>query len=83
VTITIADTGAGIPESIQLKIFDPFFTTKDVGKGLGQGLTIARNIIVRKHGGTLSFETHAGKGTAFSIRLPINSPLAATPSVIA
>lgn len=73
VMIKITDTGAGIPEAIRSKIFDPFFTTKDVGKGIGQGLTIARNIIVRKHGGTLSFESDSKSGTTFTIRLPINS----------
>lgn len=72
-TIMIGDTGAGIPEDIQQKVFDPFFTTKEVGQGLGQGLTIARNIIVRRHGGTLSFKSDAGKGTTFSICLPIHS----------
>jgi two-component system, NtrC family, sensor kinase len=83
VMIRITDTGAGISETIAQKIFDPFFTTKDVGKGLGQGLTIARNIIVRKHGGILSFESNPGNGTTFTIRLPINSasaPVSASPA---
>jgi two-component system, NtrC family, sensor kinase len=69
--IRITDTGAGILEDIRQKIFDPFFTTKEVGKGIGQGLTIARNIIVRKHGGALSFQSESGKGTTFIVRLPI------------
>jgi two-component system NtrC family sensor kinase len=72
--ISITDTGAGIPEAIRQKIFDPFFTTKEVGKGIGQGLTIARNIIVRKHGGSLSFQSDSGKGTTFIVRLPIDRP---------
>jgi signal transduction histidine kinase len=72
VMIKITDTGAGIPEAIRQKIFDPFFTTKDVGLGLGQGLTIARNIIVRKHGGALSFQSDLGRGTTFIVRLPID-----------
>jgi signal transduction histidine kinase len=71
--IRITDTGAGIPGDIRQKIFDPFFTTKEVGKGIGQGLTIARNIIVRKHGGSLSFQSDSGKGTTFIVRLPIES----------
>jgi two-component system, NtrC family, sensor kinase len=71
VLISIADTGGGIPENIQEKIFDPFFTTKPVGKGTGQGLSIARNIIVRRHGGSLSFQTELGKGTTFLVRLPV------------
>jgi two-component system, NtrC family, sensor kinase len=75
VEISISDTGAGIPDSVRDKIFDPFFTTKEVGKGTGQGLSIARNVIVNKHGGTLRFESECGKGTTFFIRLPINAPL--------
>jgi signal transduction histidine kinase len=66
----IADTGKGIPEGIREKVFDPFFTTKDIGKGMGQGLVIARSVVVEKHGGTLTFETEEGKGTTFIIRLP-------------
>jgi two-component system, NtrC family, sensor kinase len=74
VEISISDTGAGIPESARDKIFDPFFTTKEVGKGTGQGLSISRNVIVAKHGGTLRFESECGKGTTFFIRLPIGAP---------
>ncbi len=69
--IRIGDTGAGIPREIQSKIFDPFFTTKEVGKGSGQGLTIAHSVIVAQHGGTIDFETEVGKGTTFIIRLPL------------
>ena len=72
VEIRVEDNGAGIPEAIQPRIFDPFFTTKEVGQGTGQGLTIARNVIVKKHGGTLSFETKPGAGTTFLIQLPID-----------
>jgi two-component system, NtrC family, sensor kinase len=70
VRIDIADTGAGIPEAIRHRIFEPFFTTKEVGKGTGQGLAIARSIIVTKHGGNLTFNSEVGKGTTFTIRLP-------------
>jgi two-component system NtrC family sensor kinase len=73
VEISIEDTGTGIPEAVQGKIFDPFFTTKEVGKGTGQGLAIARSVIVNKHGGALRFETEVGKGTIFTIRLPIDA----------
>ena len=69
--IRIEDTGTGIPEGIREKVFDHFFTTKDVGKGTGQGLTIAHAIVVKKHGGAISFETEAASGTTFIIRLPI------------
>jgi len=71
--IRVSDTGTGIPENIQDKIYDPFFTTKGVGNGTGQGLAIARSIIVDKHDGTITFETEKGKGTTFIIRLPIDS----------
>jgi signal transduction histidine kinase len=78
VEISISDTGTGIPEFARDKIFDPFFTTKEVGKGTGQGLAIAHSVIVKKHGGTLRFETECGKGTTFFIRLPIAAPTAAS-----
>jgi NO-binding membrane sensor protein with MHYT domain/signal transduction histidine kinase len=74
VEISIGDTGTGIPEAAQNKVFDPFFTTKEIGKGTGQGLAIARSVVVNKHGGTLRFETVGGEGTTFFIRLPINEP---------
>lgn len=70
--ILIHDTGAGIPEEIRTRIFDPFFTTKGIGKGTGQGLAIARSVVVDKHGGTIHFETEMGRGTTFIIRLPRN-----------
>jgi signal transduction histidine kinase len=69
--IDITDSGSGIPDAIRNRVFDPFFTTKEVGKGTGQGLAIARSVIVTKHGGTLTFESEVGKGTTFTIRLPI------------
>jgi PAS domain S-box-containing protein len=70
--IRIQDSGTGIPEKVQSRIFDPFFTTKEIGKGTGQGLTIARSVITNKHGGSLHFQTEEGKGTTFIIRLPHN-----------
>lgn len=72
IEIRIQDSGTGIPEAIRSKIFDPFFTTKEVGRGTGQGLAIARHVIVNKHRGTLTFETKHGVGTTFIIRLPAN-----------
>jgi two-component system NtrC family sensor kinase len=72
VEIAVTDSGTGIPDSVAGKVFDPFFTTKQVGKGTGQGLTLARAIVVEKHGGTLTFETTMGKGTTFFVRLPVN-----------
>lgn len=71
VEIRIGDTGTGIPEAVRGRIFEPFFTTKEVGKGTGQGLAIAHTVVVRKHGGTITFETETGRGTTFIIRLPL------------
>jgi PAS domain S-box-containing protein len=71
VVIAIGDTGTGIAEAIRARVFDPFFTTKEVGRGSGQGLSIARNVIVKGHGGELDFTTEIGKGSTFYIRLPI------------
>jgi PAS domain S-box-containing protein len=68
--VSIADTGGGIPEAIRKRIFEPFFTTKEVGKGTGQGLSIAHNV-VKAHGGALDFDTEMGKGTTFYVRLPL------------
>jgi PAS domain S-box-containing protein len=71
VTISVEDTGAGIPEGIRGKVFEPFFTTKEVGRGTGQGLALARSIVVDKHKGELAFESTLGRGTTFHVRLPI------------
>ena len=73
VLILVSDTGTGIGPDIKDKIFDPFFTTKAPGKGTGQGLSLARSIVVDKHAGTLDFETEYGAGTTFTVRLPIES----------
>ena len=68
--VTIADNGPGISEKIKRKIFDPFFTIKDVGKGMGLGLYISRQIIA-EHGGSLSVQNSPTGGAVFTIRLPI------------
>jgi two-component system, NtrC family, sensor kinase len=73
VLVEIADTGCGIPDEIKDQIFDQFFTTKEVGRGTGQGLALARRIVVEQHGGTLSFESEVGRGTTFSVRLPLHT----------
>jgi signal transduction histidine kinase len=69
--ITIADTGCGIPADVAERVFDPFFTTKDVGRGTGQGLAIARTLVVDRHGGALTFESEPGHGTTFTVSLPV------------
>jgi len=70
ITIEVADTGTGIPETVRARIFEPFYTTKEVGRGTGQGLAIARSVVT-PHGGDLTFQTEMGVGTTFRIRLPI------------
>ena len=69
VQIKISDNGIGIPDEIKDKLFDPFFTTKDVGKGTGLGLSICHGII-KKHDGSISFESKVNEGSAFTIMLP-------------
>jgi PAS domain S-box-containing protein len=79
VVISIADNGCGIPESLQRTIFEPFFTTKELGKGTGQGLALARAVVIEKHGGTIDVRSAPGEGTEFVLRLPVdgNRPAAA------
>ncbi|MFO7707942.1 MAG: ATP-binding protein [Desulfobacterales bacterium] len=69
--VRVQDTGAGIPAAVQPRIFEPFFTTKPVGRGSGQGLAICHPVIVAKHGGRIYFESEAGRGTTFTIELPL------------
>lgn len=69
--IRIRDNGCGIPEANLSKLYDPFFTTKDVGRGTGQGLSIAHNIVVDKHGGDIAVQSRVGDGTEFCIRVPL------------
>lgn len=72
VEVCIGDNGCGIaPENVE-KIFDPFFTTKEVGRGTGQGLAIARSIVVDKHGGDIDVHSELGLGTRVTLRLPIH-----------
>ncbi|MBT3344706.1 MAG: hypothetical protein HN712_28015 [Gemmatimonadetes bacterium] len=70
VTVRVADTGRGIPEANLDRIFDPGFTTKGVGVGVGLGLAISFNI-AREHGGTLGAQSEDGKGTVFTLTVPI------------
>jgi PAS domain S-box-containing protein len=72
VMVSIADNGCGIAQENVEKIFDLFFTTKPVGVGTGQGLAIARSIVVEKHGGAIDVQSALGTGTRFTVRLPIS-----------
>ena len=69
IEIRISDNGTGISEEDQEKMYNLFFTTKPPGKGTGLGLPICQNII-KKLGGSISFETEMGQGTTFFVRLP-------------
>ena len=71
VEIKIGDNGGGIPMELQERVFEPFFTTKEIGKGTGQGLSIAYNIIVDKHKGFISLKCIEQQGTMFRIKLPL------------
>ncbi len=70
--IIVKDTGTGIPEDILNRIFDSFFTTKEAGRGTGQGLSIAKDIVEENHDGSISVTSVACEGTSFTIRLPFN-----------
>lgn len=72
VLIEIEDTGQGIPPENVSKVFEPFFTTKEVGKGTGLGLAVCYGII-SEHGGRISVRSNVGKGTTFSIFLPVTA----------
>ena len=69
VTLTVKDTGQGIPKENLKRIFEPFFSTKSPGKGTGLGLFVTRNII-EKLGGTIKVESRIGQGSSFSVKLP-------------
>ena len=68
--VEIADDGAGIPPELQDRIYEPFFTTKELGKGSGQGLALAR-VTVEQHSGSLECTSAPGKGTSFTLRIPL------------
>ena len=71
VVFEFGDDGCGISEENKTRVFDQFFTTKEVGRGTGQGLSIARRIIVDAHKGSLSLTSEVGVGTTFAVRIPI------------
>ena len=71
IIITIADNGEGMSEEVQQRLFEDFFTTKPIGQGTGLGMNITRDIIENKHGGKLSFPSVEGKGTTFTLSIPV------------
>ena len=74
VRLQVADDGIGMSEAVQARVFEPFFTTKEVGRGMGQGLAMARSMIIKKLHGSIAFESRAGVGTTFTITLPCTLP---------
>jgi two-component system, NtrC family, sensor kinase len=74
-TLSVTDTGTGIPEAIRDKVFEPFFTTREVGRGTGQGLAIVRRIVCEQHHGAIEIETTPGEGSTFHIRLPLQEQM--------
>ncbi len=73
VAVTVADSGCGMTEETRERIFEHFFTTKEVGKGTGQGLSMAYDIVVKKHGGSFTVESEPGVGSSFTMRLPVEA----------
>ncbi|HMM68400.1 MAG TPA: HAMP domain-containing sensor histidine kinase, partial [Dokdonella sp.] len=68
--VSVTDTGCGMSPELQKRIFEPFFTTKSTGEGTGLGLDIVRKI-VEKHMGRITVESEVGRGTTFTVHLPI------------
>jgi two-component system, NtrC family, sensor kinase len=72
IVIKIKDNGIGMSEAVKAKIFQPFFTTKPTGEGTGLGLSLAYDIVTKGHGGTIDLQSEEGKGTTFTITIPIS-----------
>ncbi len=70
IELRVSDDGAGIPEHVRDRIFEPFFTTKEVGRGTGQGLSVAYKV-AHHHGGSIGFDSTVSVGTTFWLRLPM------------
>ena len=81
--IRITDNGSGMTEAVRQRLFDPFFTTKSVGKGIGLGLSISYQIVVKKHGGHIECNSTPGQGTEFVITIPISQRNQSTEFAIA
>ena len=70
VEVRVHDNGVGMSEAVAAQIFQPFFTTKPMGDGTGLGLSLAHDILVKGHGGTLTVESQEGAFTEFTVRVP-------------
>jgi signal transduction histidine kinase len=68
--VTLADSGQGMPESVQKHVFEPFYTTKPLGQGTGLGLAVVQDML-KTAGGSISVRSSLGQGTTFQIRLPL------------
>ncbi len=79
--VTVADTGCGIPANVLPHIFDPFFTTKGTGEGTGLGLSVSLGIVER-HGGRISVDSEVGKGSVFTVSLPLSNEQSAERSMV-
>jgi len=73
--IDITDNGPGIPDDVKGRIFEPFFTTKQPGKGTGLGLSVSYMIVTQNHGGRFEVESELGKGTTFTVKIPMHEQL--------
>jgi signal transduction histidine kinase len=73
VVVAVSDTGDGIAPEHLPRIFDPFFTTKPVGEGTGLGLSVTYGIVERHHGG-IAVASRPGRGTTFTVTLPVDAP---------
>jgi two-component system NtrC family sensor kinase len=81
IEITFADRGQGIDEENIKKIFEPFFTTKEVGKGTGLGLSVSY-VIVKDHGGEIKVTSHPGKGTTFTVIIPLEKTMSTADKIV-
>ena len=81
VRICISDNGPGMSEAVRAQIFDPFFTTKPVGSGMGLGLAMSYQIIVANHQGSIACESAPGKGSRFTVDIPLTLKIKVKPAI--